>query len=260
MILYFSGTGNSRFVANRLAGMIGAEAIEILKADFSKPFSGKSLGFVFPVYSWGIAPMLLDIIKNKIPQEWFESADRVWCALTCGDETGLAHRMLMKAIRKRGVEVESVWSVEMPNTYVLLPGFDVDPKNTEKLKLRISRLYTDVIYDGLEDSEKGVFVNVGKFAWFKTKLIYPLFKRWGISTKKWHSTAACIGCGKCAGACPLGNVDMKDGAPRWGKNCCSCLACYHVCPRHAVAYGKITAKKGQYYLPADWKLPEINPI
>ena len=31
MVFYFSGTGNSRFVAERIAGVIGQEAIDVLK-------------------------------------------------------------------------------------------------------------------------------------------------------------------------------------------------------------------------------------
>ena len=35
----------------------------------------------------------------------------------------------------------------------------------------------------------------------------------------------------------------------WGMDCTSCLACYHVCPQHAVQYGKRTKDKGQYFNP-----------
>jgi len=32
-------------------------------------------------------------------------------------------------------------------------------------------------------------------------------------------------------------------------DCTSCLACYHVCPQHAVQYGKKTKGKGHYFNP-----------
>ena len=57
--------------------------------------------------------------------------------------------------------------------------------------------------------------------------------------------AACIDCGLCEKVCPVGNITVTD-RPVWGGNCTQCLACYHVCPVHAVEYGKMTGKKGQY--------------
>lgn len=250
MILYFSGTGNSRYVARELATRLGDEAVEILDANFSENPPEAELGFVFPVYSWGIAPLLLDIIKKRIPESWWKSVKKVWCVLACGDETGLAHIMLLDAIKRRGAEVESIWSIIMPNNYVLLPGFDVDPVELERKKLEASASRIEEISQGIKKGERKIDVVKGKFAGLKTHLIYPLFKRWGIIPKKWHSTAGCIGCGKCTRICPLKNVRMSDDRPVWGSHCCSCLACYHVCPRHAVAYGKITSSKGQYFLPA----------
>lgn len=43
----------------------------------------------------------------------------------------------------------------------------------------------------------------------------------------------------------MNNIKVTD-RPVWGDNCTQCLACYHICPVHAVEYGKVTAKKGQY--------------
>ena len=34
-----------------------------------------------------------------------------------------------------------------------------------------------------------------------------------------------------------------------GNGLTSCLACYHVCPKHAVQYGRRTKRKGQYLNP-----------
>ena len=46
-------------------------------------------------------------------------------------------------------------------------------------------------------------------------------------------------------------TDNGDGAstPEWQHNgrCTCCLSCYHHCPRHAINYGSITRRRGQYY-------------
>lgn len=251
MIYYFSGTGNSRFVADRLSSLLIEECRRITDVKASgEEVQGESVGFVFPVYSWGVAPLVIKFIDSLLPSFWDEVIRRqmpVWCVMTCGDEVALAPEMFAETVRRHGVEPESMWSVIMPNNYVLLPGFDVDSSDVERHKLEDADGRIREIARGIRQHSKSVDVVRGSLAWVKTKIVYPLFCKWGISPKKWYTTLGCVGCGICAGACPLKNVKMVCGLPEWGNDCCSCLACYHSCPRHAVAYGKATFKKGQYY-------------
>lgn len=251
MIYYFSGTGNSRFAAEALADHLLEKIKKVTDVNACGEFpEGETIGFVFPVYSWGVAPVMTQFVDSLPEAFWEEVRLRqmsVWCVMTCGDEVALAPEMFAKILGRHGVELESVWSVTMPNNYVLLPGFDVDPQDVEKRKLAAAPARIREIAKGISGHSRTVDVVRGGSAWLKTKLVYPLFCKWGIFPKKWHSTPACVGCGICAKACPLKNVTMTDREPRWGDNCCSCLACYHSCPRHAVAYGNVTFKKGQYF-------------
>lgn len=257
MIFYFSGTGNSRLASDVLSKELGEQLVFI--PDVKIPdikFEGESLGFVFPVYSWGVPPLVMEFVKS-LPESFIEAvkgqkAD-VWCVLTCGDEVALAPEMFENAMSKRGITLNSIWSVIMPNNYVLLPGFDVDSKEVERMKLKDAPTRLKKIASGIKEGEGKVDVTRGSLAALKTKCIYPLFRKWGIFPKKWRSTDMCVACGICAESCPLHNITMKDNHPRWGKNCCSCLACYHSCPRHAVAYGSSTKKKGQYFLPRSYR-------
>ncbi|MDE6331846.1 MAG: EFR1 family ferrodoxin, partial [Muribaculaceae bacterium] len=87
----------------------------------------------------------------------------------------------------------------------------------------------------------------GSFAWIKSALIYPLFMRYGLSSKPFAATSACTGCGKCARNCPTATVVMQGNRPLWnGRRCAMCERCYHACPVHAVKYGTATKGKGQY--------------
>lgn len=262
MIFYFSGTGNSKYVADEISSQIGTEIFDIAKIDkdilatcYEKLESTTSIGFVFPIYSWGVPPIVLNFIKNledKFVERIIERNIPVWGVCTCGDETGNAPEMLRIAMRKRKMGVKGIWSIIMPNTYVLLPGFDVDSdevriKKINDCKERIKHISEKIIRGEWEED-----VTFGSIPVLKTKIVFPLFKKWGIFPKKWRSNDDCIHCGKCAASCPVSNIDFVDGRPKWNKNCVSCLACYHVCPVHAVEYGNVTLKKGQY-------LPSLRP-
>ena len=55
MIFYFSGTGNSRRIALRLAGLTADKAVDIVSlTDIPDPKTERRIGLVFPVYAWGL--------------------------------------------------------------------------------------------------------------------------------------------------------------------------------------------------------------
>ncbi|MCM1152797.1 MAG: EFR1 family ferrodoxin [Muribaculum sp.] len=251
MILYFSGTGNSRYAARFLSESLTEAAKLITEYDPSTiAFSGRQLGIVCPVYAWGIPPLMLDFISN-LNKAFIKDAFPfpAWMVLTCGDETGLAPEMLENTLKSIGLRVDAGWSVIMPNVYVLLPGFNVDPKQIEMDKLAQAPIRMQHIADAIKNQRWERSFTIGSMPRLKSRLVFPLFKKWGIFPKKWRWSKECISCGKCVGACPVHNIEFINRHPRWRQNCISCLACYHTCPVHAVEYGKVTINKGQYHCP-----------
>lgn len=248
MILLFSGTGNSLHVANILSGRLGDKIIKL-------PVDGNKVGevdngrivWVFPVYSWGIPPVVARWIRTlELPEAVHHAV------MTCGDDIGQADMMWRREIEKRGATTAGAYSVQMPNTYVLMKGFDVDPEEVASQKIESSLRRATEIARRIEKNptEKITDVVRGAFAWIKTKIIYPYFVRFEMSPRPFHPTTACTGCGTCARVCPMHNISMVKAAdshpePLWGEDCALCLGCYHACPCHAVAYGNATAKKGQ---------------
>ncbi len=245
MILVFSGTGNSLAVAREISRLSG-DVIEMIRPGrVIAPGRGLVI-WVFPVYSWGLPPIVSDFIKAQ-PNL---GGRRHCCVFTCGDDVGMADRSWRTAMKRAGADdLRAVCSVQMPNTYVCLPGFDVDSSQLSHAKLDAMPGTVARIYDVIISGERTTDVVRGRFPWVKTKLIYPLFRRFMMSPRQFHVTQACTVCGKCARSCPLGNITMDGGAdsrhPHWHDRCTLCLRCYHICPHHAIAYGKSTADKGQ---------------
>jgi ferredoxin/flavodoxin len=244
MIICFSGTGNSRYVAKLLADRLNDHVTEINSATaLNLGRGGERVVWVFPVYSWGV-PAIVRSFMERV-----EIAGGVhYLVMTCGDDTGLTQEQWRRLATRRGWTTAGAWSVQMPNTYVLLPGFNTDSEAVARDKMASVPERVEQVASGIAAEATGDDVVKGRFAWFKTRVLYPLFMRWLTSPKPFHATEDCVGCGKCEAVCPLRNIrDSRSKQPQWGDRCTLCLGCYHVCPRHAVAYGKITADKGQYF-------------
>ena len=253
MVLYFSGTGNSRWVAERLAILTGDDMYGVADVAANCPLpraldSEEPLGVVFPVYGWMPPEVMLRALE-RLPKEWMPRYFYMVC--TCGDDTGKTARVFSRWVGRKGWHCDAAFSVTMPNTYVCLPGFDVDAEKVEHAKLAKAEHRMEEVARWVKDRTRMTDCHEGALPWLKTYVLGWFFKRFLMSPRPFHVTDECIGCGKCERECPLHNVKMENGHPRWGKNCAMCLACYHHCPKHAVAYGRSTQGKGQYVFPAN---------
>ena len=252
MIFYFSGCGNSKFVAETIAAGLNDTLNFIPEVDREGRYEyelaeGESLGFVFPIYAWGPPKLVLDFIeKLKVPEP-VEGPTYIYFACTCGDECGLAEDIFRKALEQKGWTLNACFSVQMPETYIGMPGFKLDTDENAQRKIAAAdKLMNDCILR-LQNKESFSKMTKGGAAWFKSRLINPGFSKMATNDKKYYTTDACIHCGKCIEACPLKNITLEDGHPKWNGNCTMCMSCYHHCPVNAIQYGKATMGKGQYY-------------
>lgn len=259
MIFFLSATGNSRAVARLLSDFLQDGQVVDLRVflqDQSLPFrfeieADERVGFVFPIHSWGLPKLFGNLLASLQLKGYVPHRNYCYMVCTCGDDAGLAARQWQDCLRKAGIEGNAAFSVFMPNTYVLLPGFDVDSDSICRQKLADAPAVVERIAGQIKKNEEGDFTHHGACSWLKSRVIYPSFMRC-VRDKAFHVDAAsCIGCGKCVQACPTGNILLRadaEGAmrPVWNGNCLNCLACYHLCPMHSIRYGSRTSHKGTY--------------
>lgn len=252
MIVFFSGTGNTRHCAERLAERLGESLHEFSPEELRHPEAciltcgsdDVRIIWAFPTYSWGVPPVVARLIEK------IKLADNIrrlphYMLTTCGDDMAYTDRQWRHLAEARGLEAHGAYAVIMPNTYVLMKGFNTDPAALAKSKIEASAPTLEGIASAIENGGGDITVP-GSFPWIKSAIIYPWFRRFAMSPRPFHAADGCIGCGLCAKSCPMANIAMKNGRPQWGTDCALCLRCYHICPRHAVAYGKATGAKGQY--------------
>lgn len=236
-----------------LQDILGDEIVRLAPGQMLNPkrteleVTDKRVIWVFPIHGWGLPKQLIKVLRNV----GFKShiAHSHYMVATCGDDIGYADRQWRRLVRERGFHDAGAFSVQMPNTYTMMKGFDVDPQELAQSKLDAAASRVDTIADAIDCGRDTTDVVRGKWAWVKSAILYPLFMKFMCNPKHFHATEACIGCGKCSRNCPLANISMVEKHPRWGDNCTMCSRCYHCCPQHAVAFGKATIGKGQYLCP-----------
>ena len=256
MILFFTGTGNSRYVARLLGQELNDDQIIELTGDFLlyperfkvESGEGQRVIWVFPTYSWGVPPVVVDVI-SKIKIEGGEWADH-YMVTTCGADIGMCHQQWRDLISARWWKPVATFSVPMPNTYVCMKGFDVDSQSIAEGKIHEAPLRVRSIADFIKQRFEIDDVVKGKWPMVKTRFIYPYFKKHYMNPEAFRvRTDVCCSCGKCARNCPMDNIVMKGNFPVWGAGCAMCLRCYHGCPNHAIEFGNSTLTKWQYMFP-----------
>ena len=285
MIFYFSGTGNTKWAASKLAAATREDLISIapyMRADDSshnlaEPFilkENERLGFVFPVHGWRVPKLVREFIsKMKILREpsdatvgnkvkaddCLKNRPFAYCVCTAGDSIGLTIENLNEVISQNpslqalGItEVSSSYSLIMPESYIGLPFMDVDPKEREIRKKENAAQELAVVCEEIFDRKEGISRLVkGPIPWFFTKVVGGFFENVLITDKRFHvEKDRCVKCGICANVCPVGDIKGGHGEyPVWlhHKDCLTCFTCYHHCPHHAIEFGNQTQKKGQYY-------------
>ena len=250
MIFYFTGTGNSKYVADRLGALTGEPVVSIADAwKQERPaFDARdqAAGFVFPVYFYGLPTIVTDFVR-KMEMELHQGA-YVYVVLTCGNSTGAAGDAFQALMRERGIHLCAMYGVKMADTYIPLlnpPGEAEAAHILKKADAEINKIYEQVRsrYTGDMNSCRGVAPK------FLSQIMYPQYCK-GRKTKKFFADKNCIGCGLCESICPENIIRMKDGKPVWtAPQCTFCMGCIHRCPQHAIQYGRATKKRNRFVNP-----------
>lgn len=249
MILFFSATGNSRHVANRIAEGTNDRMVSITDRYQSQDFSftlleGESLGIISPTYHWGL-PSIVDFFMRNLKIN-NEELPYVYYVTTYGTTTGQSDTFMKKHLERLGIQLNASFSVKMPDSWT--PLFDLS--NTEKLKKINDRAEPkiDEIIEQVKSRTHGNYMK-DKVPMLASKL-YHLTYEVDRQTKYFTVEKSCIGCGICAKNCPENAMMIQSGYPVWIKSkCVMCLGCLHRCPKFSIQYKKKTKTHGQYLHP-----------
>ena len=247
MILYFTGTGNSLYIAKKLSAALQDKLLcineRIKKKDYSPIESHKPLVFALPTYAWRIP---------KVVEQWIELTEfppntDAYFVMNCGSDIGNAEKYLSILCQKKRFSFKGVKEIVMPENYIALYNAP-EPAEAKVIIKHAEPVIQDCVKTITHNAsfQKLTPSPSGKI---KSSFFNPLFYRFTAKADKYMANEKCIGCGRCAAECPLNNIELKENKPVWGSKCTHCMACICKCPVEAIEYGKSSTGKPRYQCP-----------
>lgn len=229
-IYYFSGTGNSYYIAKKVAQEITGSIIMSIvdKLNLNMDDDSDFIGIVYPVY-FQDTPIIIKNFINKIrpKKEAF-----IYIIVNAN---GLPSRSLKNAdkeFKKKNHHLNAAYYLDMPGNSIVALDFS----NSEEIRryrlsladqhikhivpLILKRFdYRDLI-KGSNPYIKSVFEK-----WLLTYLV---------KDKMFYTNDNCTLCSECKKICPLKNIEVAKGKIKWNGNCVHCWGCLNRCPRNAI--------------------------
>ena len=247
MIVYFSGTGNSRYAAQFLADKINDEirdSFHFIKDSIAAEFiSDRPWVFVSPTYGWQIPRIFADFIGSGD----FSGSKDAYFVMTCGGDVGNAEISNRELCEQKGFNYKGTFEIVMPENYIAM--FEAPPKDEA---LRIINAAEPKILECAELIKNGQDLpklKVSTADRLKSGIVNKAFYGLFVKAKAFTVSDACISCGKCVEDCPLNNVELVGGKPDWRDDCTHCMACICGCPTRAIEYGKKSLGQPRYQCP-----------
>ena len=234
-MFYFSGTGNTKWVAEKLAEKLNKQGfeIEIKSIDNTQPSNVKpkefdQIGILFPIHS-SIVPYPMQEFLKGLPDGKGTPLFVVQSAWLFGGHTAADYGL---PLAEKNYKPYLFANVMMPNN-LNLPPFGFLPIKNGKKNLK-----------KLEKAEKRIGVIAEKIMreephedgnnWFSKMIDKAQRSADHRQMTNFFADSKCTNCGWCERNCPVENINLVNGIPEFGDNCIVCVRCFNGCPAEAI--------------------------
>lgn len=213
MVLYFTGTGNSRHIAERIAHALNDTLISlndrIKSGDITPLAVNGRLVLVMPTYAWRIPR----IVRDHLLRTELRGARETWFVMDCGSEIGNAAKYNRALCREKGLVYMGTAQIVMPENFIAMfnaPTVEEARRIVAKAEPFIDRAIAAIRAGHMfSPPRKKLYDRIASSA--VNPVFYPLF----VKANPFTASDVCIGCGKCEKLCPLNNITLQNARPVW---------------------------------------------
>lgn len=245
LMLYFSGTGNSKYMANSFSKKTGAHCYSIeTNMNFSKEILiNDTIGFCYPTYG-GCVPRIMREFVAKHTKDLKGKKLIIFCTQLMFSGDGA--RAFIDLLPKNYAEVIYAEHFNMPNNLCNTPIFPV--KNGAAIKKCVSQAEAkmDIVCKNIKKGKiiKRGFNSFSHAIGLSQSSYWPAIEEKNKSSVKVHES--CINCGLCVNLCPMKNLVQSPDGINHLNNCTLCYRCVNACPHQAITVLGHKKPKVQY--------------
>lgn len=282
-VYYFSGSGNSLVVARDIASKLDGNLIPIpsvVEKTGIRP-QAEVIGIVFPVYyaEYRGVPLIVWRFAEKLEDL---GPKYLFAVVTHAGGPGSTIEHLSRHLAEHGGKLSGGFTVKMDVPYPVsekmkkaLFGKELDKTETSsKVTEERQKVYDawegklETIAEYVSRRKEGTFETHTPFVKFLVSLTLPLrrlifmarykalaeasglsfYELVPLADKSFIVRDNCNSCEICAKVCPVGNIEITNGKPRWLHHCENCFACFKWCPQDAIV-GKIVEYATRFHHP-----------
>lgn len=120
MVLYYSGTSNSKYIAKCIASALETDCLNLnerIKAeDTSSVQTEENVILVTPTYAWRIP----HIVSGWLGKAELVGAKRIWFVMDCGSEIGNAAKYNQQLAAQKHLRYMGTAQIIMPENYIAM--------------------------------------------------------------------------------------------------------------------------------------------
>lgn len=229
--LYFTGTGNSLYLAKEIGGELLSVPQMIKEGRYD--FEDDAIGIIFPCYSSRPPKMVEEFLNKATFKADYTFAIVTFAALPGNPLTVTNKKFDYTAALKMGDAFRD-------NIFIINVAKAISPYKIEK---NLNKVVQD-IHNRVKHTRMITPIDL-----IQTMAFHPhhnACSRGDRAAKDFVVNDNCVKCGTCAKACPAGNIFLDDMGVNFKNVCQSCYACLNICPHDALHLKKKEINNPQY--------------
>lgn len=244
LMLYFSGTGNSKYIAKEFASKMGVACYSIEdKVDFTALInSTDTVAVCYPIYGSCVPRIMREFVKQYSAVLSKKKLIILCTQMMFSGDGALAFTRLLPSGDKY---VQYAEHFNMPNN---ISNFWLFPIRDGE-RIRKKRLADKKLERVCDDIKNGIVKRRG-FNSFSVLLGKVQNSHWLDIEEKQKGSFACDNdcnlCGLCVGNCPSHNLELSANGIIHKNNCILCYRCVNLCPQKSATVLLSVKPKRQY--------------